>query len=241
MAPDTVGPPSSATILAIDTSTDHAGVALMRAGEVTYECSWQARGNHSRQLPSVLREMFRLQELSPPDVSAVVVASGPGSFSGVRVGISQAKGLALALELPLVGISTLDVIAFQTSAWSEDVWAITSAGRQHVNLARYGGRDEQWRRVSEYAVVTLAEAVELVRTGQLLAGDGAPAVAREAALQGHQLRLPPPPWRLRRTGFLAELGRRYLDAGGRDELDHLEPLYLRASAAEEKLAAHRQE
>jgi len=228
-------------ILAIDTSTDQAGAALATHDGTLAEWSWVTRGNHSRHLSHVLRELLRLQDMAASSLSAVIVAHGPGSFSGVRVGVSQAKGLAMALQVPLVGISTLDVIAFQASSASEEVWAITSAGRQYVNLARYTGRGDAWKRLTEYRIASLLEAAEQVRGAEMLAGDGADGVAAVVRQQGEDVTLEPVPWRLRRAGFLAELGGRYLEAGGSDQLDLLEPLYLRGSAAEEKLATERQE
>ncbi len=228
-------------ILAIDTSTDQASVALLRAGIPCGEWSWTTRGNHSRHLTRVIRELLLLAGSSISSLEALVVARGPGSFNGIRVGVSEAKGIALALQVPLVGISTLDVIGFQSSRTARDVWAIVSAGRDQVRLGHYQGDGGGWERIGEYRTTSIAEAALLVGGADLLAGCGAEMVARELSRRGLEMRVEPAVWRMRRASFLAELGRRYLEAGGSDQLETLEPLYLRRSAAEEKRESNLQE
>jgi tRNA threonylcarbamoyladenosine biosynthesis protein TsaB len=228
-------------ILAIDTSTDQASVALTEETSVQAECSWIAGRNHSRQLTRVIRHVLVLRGAEVASISAVVVARGPGSFSGVRVGIAEAKGIAMALQVPLVGISTLDVLAFQASPCGLDLWAILPAGRNEVNLAHYVGGGADWRRVSDYLLLPVEEAARAVGGRAILTGPGAQLVADYVAQFGPRPTVQNAAGSLRRAGYLAELGRRYLEAGGRDQLDDLEPLYLRRSAAEEKRAATGQE
>lgn len=228
-------------ILAIDTSTDQASVALAEGDVIRAEWSWTARGNHSRHLTRVIQELLALEEARINSVEAVIVAIGPGSFSGVRVGLSEAKGLAVARRMPLVGISTLDMIAYQASCCSQDVWAVLPAGRGQVYLAHYVGSPGDWRRDTEYTIATMTEAADRTARARFIAGSGAAPLAEELRARGHEPTLAPPAWRLRRAAFLAELGRRYLDAGGHDQVDLVEPLYLRRSAAEEKRAAMGQE
>ncbi len=246
-------------ILAIDTSTEEAGVAVARDGEILAELAWRAAGNHSKLLTKALRDLLDLADLDIREIDAVIVARGPGSFSGIRVGVSEAKGLAMALDVPLVGIATLDVIAFQESERGCAVWAIIPAGRGQVFAARYQGRGVRWARVGEYQLLSEEELATLVQPGELLAGPGdrlrcslssgraaAPSsvrshVRRSSEPQEEEVGIADGPWRLRRPGFLAELGRRYLAAGGESQLHTVEPLYLRLSAAEETRDASRQE
>jgi tRNA threonylcarbamoyladenosine biosynthesis protein TsaB len=224
-------------ILALDTSNEQASVALAGGGRLQAETSWLAGRNHSRQLTAVIRDLLRLAALAPGQLTAVCVAIGPGSFSGVRVGISEGKGLALGLGIPLIGVSTLDVIGLQASFQAGKVAVAMQAGRGLVYLAAYEGRGEHWRRTSEYRLASMDEAALRAGEANLLAGDAAEVVARKLLETGRMVDVEPPPWRMRRAGFLAELGKRYLDADGRDQLHELEPLYLRRSAAEEKRCA----
>lgn len=223
-------------ILAIDTSTDEASVALAEDEAILGELSWRAAGNHSRHLTPAIEHLFSLAGLRPASLSTVVSAIGPGSFSGIRVGLSHAMGMAMGLSIPLVGVSTLDIVGLQASAGNSSVWAVLDAGRGQVFAAHYVGEDDRWRRDSEYLLVTPPELEALVGNGDLLAGS---AAERMAAVRGNGAMTGP--WAPRRAGFLAELGRRYLAASGGDQLHTVQPIYLRRSAAEEKRASSRQE
>jgi tRNA A37 threonylcarbamoyladenosine modification protein TsaB len=114
---------------------------------------------------------------------------------------------------------------------------VTQAGRGQVFLATYVGRDDTWRRTSDYRLANIDEAVAMAGNADLLAGGAAEIVARKLRETGRGFDVEPGPWRVRRAAFLAELGRRYLEAQGPDQLNELEPLYLRRSAAEERRCA----
>jgi tRNA threonylcarbamoyladenosine biosynthesis protein TsaB len=218
-------------ILALDTSTDDAGIALVDGPRCRLEWTWSARANHSVQVNALLKSALHVLDASPRDLRAIAVATGPGSFNGVRVGISLAKGLGMALEIPVAGIATLDAIGLQASELSASVLAVIGAGRGEVFTALYEGTGPGWLRRGECVRVSLAEARDLWQLGMAVAGPAADelGVPEEAVVRA--------PWRLQRPGFLAELGRRYFDGGGQDQLHRLEPLYLRLSAAEEQRAA----
>lgn len=215
-------------ILAIDTSTRQAGIGLQEGEKIRGELVWMAEGSHAETLSDALRSLLPLSVATLDSISAIVVAAGPGSFSGIRVGISEGKGLAMALEVPLVGISTLDASAFQAADAAPRVWAVLPAGRGQVFAAAYEGGTAHFHRASEYRLLSLPEAEKIV--DGLVTGEAADQLAPPV----EQASIQPVQWRLRRPGFLAELGKRYLDAGGTDQRDTLEPLYLRRSAAEEK-------
>jgi tRNA threonylcarbamoyladenosine biosynthesis protein TsaB len=223
-------------ILAIDTSADIAGVAVASGDSILGEITWSGRARHSALLGVSIERLLEATRVTPGELTAVAVASGPGSFSGLRVGISAAKGLAMALDIPVAPVGTLDAIGWQASALAPSVLALLPAGRGQVYAALYVGKDESWRRVETPHILTVAEAVELGRAA-LLAGEAARIVAEAARGNGETPSLAPPAWNLRRPGFLAELGRLYLDSGGSDQRDQLEPQDLRRSAAEEKRGA----
>jgi tRNA threonylcarbamoyladenosine biosynthesis protein TsaB len=227
-------------ILAIDTSTEQAGLALAEDSLLRAEWSWMAAGNHSQHLHRLLRSLLETERIEARDLSGVVVASGPGSFSGLRVGISFAKGLALSLRIPLVGISTLDVIAFAGCLLSREVLATIPAGREQLYVGRYRGDEVGFSRIGDYAIMLPGEATELVGAETLLCGPGAGIMAHELSRQGRDSRREPSVWQLRRPGFLAELGRRSMAEGAADMVHTLEPLYLRRSAAEEKRLARQE-
>ncbi len=221
-------------ILAIDTATDSASVALLRGEAVYSEFSWSTRGHHSRQLFTVVRQILSLADAQIAEIQQVAVTIGPGSFNGLRAGVSAAKGIAMGLHVPLAGFSTLDVIGYQSSLSATKVCALIPAGRGEMYVGRYASARDNWRRVAEYERVSVHDVAATYAENELLCGPGAPEVAGVLAGLGRTERTEPPPWRVRRAAYLAELARQYFDAGGEDQLLNLELLYLRRSSAEEK-------
>jgi len=225
-------------ILAIDTSTDQAGLAVVEDGTVLAEMEWRARGNHSRQAPPAIDQLFRFAARDLAATQLVAVAVGPGSFSGIRAGLSLAKGLSFGLGIPLAGVPTLDVLGYQGSALAGGVWAVLPAGRGQVYAARYQGRDSEWRRVQNYAVMT-PEEIAARYAGELLIGEAAEDVARAVLDAAGTPTVPPPFDRVRRASVLAALADRAWISGNVGDPSGVEPLYLRRSAAEEKRLAER--
>ncbi len=99
--------------IAIDTSTDTASLALVQDSEMQAELTWRCGQNHTIQLLPQLAHLLKQTGLSLQSASCIIVARGPGSYNGLRVGISTAKGLAFSLDIPIIGISTLEVEAYQ--------------------------------------------------------------------------------------------------------------------------------
>ncbi len=125
-------------LLALDTSTRQASIALCDEQTLHGEYSWHIGNNHSVEL---LERIQRLVEVdngsSLQAIDGVAVATGPGSFNGVRVAVATAKAFAFALQKPLVGVSTLEIIAAQQDMWRGPVCAIVEAGRSELYAACY--------------------------------------------------------------------------------------------------------
>jgi tRNA threonylcarbamoyladenosine biosynthesis protein TsaB len=224
-------------ILAIDTSTEQAGVALSADTGPIAELLWMAGRDHSTQLFEAMQSVLGLGKISVDSLTGIAVASGPGSFSGIRVGLSAGKALALGLHIPLVGINTLDIIAAGACSAAR-VWATLPAGRGQVFLALYGPPEDRSqvgrRRSSEYLLVTPEEVASFLQWGDHIAGDIGPLQASLDAGTDASLTFDGIAGRMRRASLLAELGKMYFARGGDDQLHEAEPLYLRRSAAEEK-------
>ena len=129
-----------ATLLAIDSSTDQAGVGLYDGVRVA-ELSWVAGRTQTASLLGQIQHLLTLHQLTPSDLAAIAVAIGPGTFSGLRVGISVAKGLVLGLGIPLVGVPTLTAAALPLAGAGAAVVAIVAAGRDRLVWAEY--RDQR--------------------------------------------------------------------------------------------------
>lgn len=150
-------------LLALDTSTRQSTVALCNGDELCGEYVWHAGTNHSVELLGYIQRMLAEGQLTMEQLDAVAVATGPGSFNGVRVALSTAKALAFALKKPLLGVSTLDSIAAQQQQWRAPVCAILEAGRGELYAAVYlfdevfepdGYVTYRMRRLSDYLLLS---------------------------------------------------------------------------------------
>lgn len=124
-------------MVAIDTSGPMSGLALMSAdGTLLAEQSWFSERRHSEQVLAQLDALCRLVEITPTQITRVAVAIGPGSWSGIRVGISIAKGIAIANTASVVGVNTLDVLAWPMRNQAP-ITACISLGRGRLATANY--------------------------------------------------------------------------------------------------------
>lgn len=213
-------------LIAIDTATDLAGIALYD-GAVRAELTWLAGRRHSQQLVPEIRRLLALLELDVQALTAVAAARGPGSFTGVRVGLAVAQGLAVALGLPAVGVGTLDVLAAGQEASPIPVRPLLSVGRGRYATALYDVPDGQPRRRGEMVGVTLDELPALLGEPCRLCGDlDEHARARLRGILGSGGAIASAAAGLRRPGVLAQLGWQQLQTGAPGDPAALEPVYL---------------
>jgi len=217
--------------LAIDTSTDIASLALVQDNEVMAELTWRCGQNHSTQLLPNLSHLLNQAQLSLQSVDCVIVAKGPGSFNGIRVGISTAKGLAFSLGIPLIGISTLEVEAYQHAGTGLPICPIFNAGRGEIATAMYQKKDNNWRQLAAEHITTVDALCRLITTKTVFCGEFVPLIAEQLreSLKQKAVILTPAAG-LRRASFLAELGLKRIEAGDYDNPVTLQPLYLRGPA-----------
>ena len=214
--------------LAIDTSTDTASLALVGDGGVLAELTWRCRQNHTTQLLANLDYLLKQFQVSPEQLSGIIVARGPGSYNGLRVGISTAKGLALSLGIPIVGISSLAVEAYQYAETGLVICPIFNAGRGEIATALYQRRGDNWCRLVSEHITTVETLCSQITSPTLFCGEFVAVVAPQLREQlGSKAVIPSPLTGLRRASFLAELGLEELKAGREDNLATLQPLYLR--------------
>jgi tRNA threonylcarbamoyl adenosine modification protein YeaZ len=214
--------------LAIDTSTDTASLALVQDGEVLAELTWRCGQNHTVQLLPHLAHLLDKTEVNLQSLSCIIVARGPGSFNGLRVGISTAKGLAFSLGIPIVGISTLETDAYQHAETGLPICPIFNAGREEIATAIYQKKQNKWHQLTSEHITTVDTLCSQIATKTIFCGEFTPFIATELRKQLKQRAIiPPPATRLRRASFLAELGQQRLEAGDYDNPATLQPLYLR--------------
>lgn len=214
--------------LAIDTSTDTASIALVQGSEVLAELTWQCGQNHSVELLPRLTHLITQAKLNLQSVDCVIVARGPGSFNGLRVGISTAKGLAFSLGIPIIGISTLEVTAYQHAETGLPICSVSNAGRGEIAAAVYQNKHDRWCQLTAEHITTVETLCSRIATKTLFCGEFIPLVAAQIRRQLKQKAIIPPSAAIfRRASFLAELGHQRLQADSYDNVATLQPLYLR--------------
>lgn len=217
----------SGLLLAIDTSTRMASAALARPEGLVAEYTWQSGMNQTRQLLPVIHALLGENGLTVEQLTAVAVASGPGSFNGLRVGMATAKGFAYSLSIPLLAATTLEVAAYPHAAAPWPVLAVQDAGRKEVAWAVFRDvPDSGWTRLVPEHITPPDALLKAVRGRTLVCGEP-PEWLLPALRERKGVVLPPAAARVRRAAALAALAWRRLDAGEIEDLNSLEPLYLR--------------
>jgi tRNA threonylcarbamoyladenosine biosynthesis protein TsaB len=213
-------------ILSIDTSSGQGGLAIYDGRRLSTR-SWPADRSHTTTLLSEIHHLLDGADAGVRDLAAVAIATGPGAFTGLRVGFGVAKGFHLATGVPLIGIPTLDAAALGFATCGIPVVAVVGAGRARLVWASYDTNPEglvQSRPPRNGTmgelIAELRESVPALVTGEI-DDDQAGLIAQ---LEG--VSLPPAPLRTRQPGALAELAWRRWQVGNVDEARAIEPIYL---------------
>jgi len=219
-------------LLAVDTSTNRAAVALARDGSPPRVAPPEPDRRHGRGLIPAIAALLGAEGLTVRDLDAIAVGLGPGSYTGLRIGLTAAKCLAYAAARPLVGLDTLDAIARNAPAEASRVAVVVDAQRGDGYVADYAraGPGEPTRRVGPTRIEPLAAWALALPEGTLVLG---PALDRLRVDWSGGARLGTPEQGHPDPAVLLDLAREALTAGRSDDPFFLEPTYLRRSAAED--------
>lgn len=218
-------------ILAIDTATRWLGMALHDGTAVLAEMGWRCLNNHTIELTPNLQVMMQRANVTPADLDGIAVAIGPGSYTGLRVGMALAKGLALANQTPLLGISTLDIVAAAFGPFPGQLWVVAEAGRTRICTAPYEWENGRGWQTSETPIIESWESLLPKLEGRVsFAGEITAQATKQIKAADRTFQVMPPATAVRRAGYLAELGWRRLRAGNVDDAQTLAPIYLRDPA-----------
>ena len=227
-------------ILAFETSAKAASVALLEKGKLLGE-SYQNTGlTHSQTLMVMAEDLLKTCNLTARDVEAVAVAAGPGSFTGVRIGVAAAKGFAWGAELPCYGVSTLEAMARNLGVYQGYVVPAMDARRNQVYTAIFHAEKGKLERVAEDMAISLAELGEKIKNFPepvFLVGDGALLCYNTLLEEVPGLVLPPEHRMYQRAAGVALAAQAMADAGVPGNGAELTPNYLRLSQAERERAA----
>ena len=222
-------------ILAFETSAKAGSVALWQDGKLLGE-SYQNTGlTHSQTLLSMAENLIASCGYAPKDVTAVAVAAGPGSFTGVRIGVAAAKGFAWGLEIPCCGVSTLEAMAENLGVYEGYVLPVMDARRSQVYNAVFKAEKGCLSRVCEDRAISLADLqAELSRLdGPIyLVGDGSSLTYNTLKETITNLILPPEHRMHQRAAGVALVAEKMMQNGASCDAAGLSPNYLRLSQAE---------
>jgi tRNA threonylcarbamoyladenosine biosynthesis protein TsaB len=215
-------------LLALDTSTEWASVAIFDGRTVLAEETWHAQRRHAEELFPTIERLLGHTRTTLAAVDRVAVATGPGSFTGLRVAIAAAEGIARGTGAALVGVSTLDVLAYPHASSKLRTCPLLPAGRNEFYAALYQERNRKWAKRSPFLVGPLVDLCRQIGTHTLFVGEiDDETEANLKDLLGPLALFAPPASRMRRAGYLAELGWDELEAGRPATLGALEPIYVR--------------
>ncbi len=226
-------------ILAFETSAKAASVALLADGTLLGE-SYQNTGlTHSQTLMVMAEDLLKQCGKAVSDISAVAVAEGPGSFTGVRIGVAAAKGFAWGRELPCYGVSTLEAMALGLGIWEGIVCPVMDARRSQVYNALFRAEGGRLTRLTQDRAISLADLEKELKELEIpvfLVGDGAVLCYNTLWDRVQTLVLPPEHRHHQRAVGVALLARQKIAANDPGDAAALTPNYLRLSQAErEKL------
>jgi len=226
-------------ILGIETATVSQSVALLENQQVLAEAAWSGAGSRGGKLLPMIDSVLRTAGVAPSAIEAIAVSVGPGSFTGVRVGLATAKGMILGTQAVLIGVSTLEALAAGCALRNAIVCALLDAGRGVVYAGLYQCTDAEFRQLCSEAVLSpeaiAVQALALTAGDIQLIGDG---VARyrerlEVAFQGRGQATDEDCNAIPRAALVARLAFRQLQkAGGTGREREVMPVYLRRAEAE---------
>ena len=222
-------------ILAFETTAKAGSVVLTENGKLLGEFYQNTGLTHSQTLMVMAEDMLTAAGKTMADVNAVAVAEGPGSFTGVRIGVAAAKGFAWGGEIPCYGISTLEAMALSLGIWEGHVCACMDARRNQVYNARFFAGHGNLTRFKEDRAISLAELkteLEHVSGPIFLVGDGAELTYKTLAKDIPNLILPPEHRLHQRAAGVALVAAERIAAGDPCDGAALTPNYLRLSQAE---------
>lgn len=213
-------------LLAIDTSTEWIGIALFNGTNVLAEQIWRSKNYHTVELVPAIKEMLTKTQTKASSLTGIGVALGPGSFTGLRIGLSVAKGIALGQKLPMAGIPTLEILAAAQPGLRRPMLAFLEVGRGRYAYARYQYKQGSWQAITDIAVNDIRDMASTIKSPIYVVGDMDAEQRQILGRKWKTARLASPSLCLRRPAVLAELAWAKIQAGQADDAASLAPIYV---------------
>ncbi len=216
-------------ILAIDTSTEWVGLALYDSDQVITEQVWRSRNHHTVELVPAIDHLLKRVGVKKSELSGLGVALGPGSFTSLRIGVTVAKGLAMALKIPVVVFHSLDILATGQPVLDIPLWSVLHAGRGLLAFSPYENQGSTWIRQADSIVISAKDLEGQVKGPVYVCGE---MTSQERQILGRKyktVRVAAPFDCLRRPAILASMALSRLSGNQASEIGTLSPIYLHTS------------
>ncbi|MDH3575753.1 MAG: tRNA (adenosine(37)-N6)-threonylcarbamoyltransferase complex dimerization subunit type 1 TsaB [Desulfobacteraceae bacterium] len=220
-------------ILAVDTATTSCSVAIVDKTSLLSEFTIDREETHSKHLMDMIKAVLRMAGLNFSDLDGFAVTRGPGSFTGLRIGLSTIKGLAVASEKPVVGVSSLEALAFQVSYSRDLICPILDARKGEVYFSRYRFLNGHLKKQTKERVAPPDKAVDDLNESCLFVGNGA-LLYKEMILEkmGGLASIAPMIQNTIRASTMAYLSMAKFEKNDTDDIEKIMPYYIRKSDAE---------
>jgi tRNA threonylcarbamoyladenosine biosynthesis protein TsaB len=220
-------------ILGIETATMTGGVALLDEKRLISEYTLNVRTTHTARLMPALDQILKDSSVDKSEIDGVAISMGPGSFTGLRIGLATAKGLALGLDIPLLGVPTLDALARNIPFARYQICPVLDAKKKEVYTSLFRYEDDSLVRLAPYQVIPPIDLVNQIHEKTIFVGDAVDVYRGfiSERLGDHAL-FAPDSQRLPRAAIVAGMGLVKLKAGECLDAMSAEPIYIRPSDAE---------
>lgn len=222
-------------ILSLDSATECASCAVLDDDKLLGEINFNYKKQHSVILMEMIDNLLKNVKLDVKSLDGFVVSKGPGSFTGLRIGMAIAKGLSQGSRKPFVSVSSLDALAYNLAYTDGLVCPILDALRNNVYTALYCFEGETLKRISDYMVISIDELIDIVSAKNMpvtFIGDAISKFKDKLSLELKKSKFSPTHINLVRASSLGQIGLNLLKEGKEDDLYNSAPIYIRKSQAE---------
>jgi tRNA threonylcarbamoyladenosine biosynthesis protein TsaB len=222
-------------VLSIDSATESASCAIMDNEKLLGEVSLNNKKQHSVVLMPLVDSLLKNLQLTIKDIDGYVISKGPGSFTGLRIGMSMVKGLSQGSNKPFVSVSSLDALAFNLAYTGGIICPILDALRDNVYTALYSFENRILIKSTDYMALHIDELIKLLKEQNkavTFIGDAVDKFGSKLQESLQEVSFAPKHLNLVRASSLGELGLKLLEEGVYDDLYTSAPIYLRKPQAE---------
>ncbi len=222
-------------ILSLDSATESATCAVLEDNKLLGEITFNYKKQHSILLMTIIDNLLNNLKIDINSLDGFVVSKGPGSFTGLRIGVSTIKGLSQGTGKPFVGVSSLDALAYNLAYTSGIICPILDALRGNVYTALYTFVEDNLQRISDYMVISVDDLISMINEKNKpvsFIGDAIYNFKEKLCANIENIHFAPAHLNVVKASSLGELGLKLLNSGTYDDIYSFSPFYLRKSQAE---------